>query len=225
VTALDQGLGITAAALPRLFEPFYRTEGAGGQPMNAAPRPIVDPGEVLTRSQRARRTSSAFTGGLLVTVVLTTACGTGSPAPVAASPPSPAVAGSPPAAVTPEILPLTIPTPAPVGAVSGEVDQQLAERGRQLFTQYGCAVCHSTTGQTLVGPPLNALYGNQVRLDKGQSVVADDAYLRESILEPDAKIVEGFQEGVMSATVGPEMSDIQHDDNLAALVQYIASLK
>src|SRR3954470_15545917 len=123
---------------------------------------------------------------LLVAVVLTTACGGGSLVPAAAGPPTPTAISSPAAAVTPELLPLNVPTPAPVGAVDGELDQRLADRGRQLFAQYGCAVCHSTTGQTLVGPHLAGVYGKPVTLDTGQTLVADDAYLRQSIVEPDA---------------------------------------
>ena len=63
-----------------------------------------------------------------------------------------------------------------------------------------------------------AFVGSQVPLDNGQTVVADDAYLKESFTDPDAKIVKGFQKGVMAATVKPIEAQIQQGDNLDALV-------
>ncbi len=105
------------------------------------------------------------------------------------------------------------------------VNQRLAERGAELFTQFGCNTCHSTTGQRIVGPPLNGLYGKQVQLENGQTVTADEAYLRESILDPDAKIVAGYPKGVMASTIADRMNQIRQDDNVDALVEYIKSLR
>ncbi|HZU07185.1 MAG TPA: cytochrome c [Chloroflexota bacterium] len=105
------------------------------------------------------------------------------------------------------------------------VNEPLARRGAELFTQFGCNTCHSTTGQRLIGPPLNGLYGKPVRLANGQTVTADEAYLRESILEPDAKIVEGYPAEVMASALADKMNQIRQDDNVAALVEYIKGLK
>lgn len=111
------------------------------------------------------------------------------------------------------------------GGAAPQANTQLADKGKQLFTQFQCVTCHSTTGQKLVGPPLNGLYGSQVKLDNGQTVAADDQYIRESIEQPDAKIVAGYQKGIMAGVVGAEEAQIKQGDNLAALVEYIKSLK
>jgi mono/diheme cytochrome c family protein len=78
-----------------------------------------------------------------------------------------------------------------------------AAAGAKLFESLGCSGCHSLTGGTLVGPTFKGLYGSKVTLSTGQTVTADDAYLLQSIEDPDAKIVKGFPKGVMSATIRP----------------------
>jgi mono/diheme cytochrome c family protein len=78
-----------------------------------------------------------------------------------------------------------------------------AAAGAKLFASLGCSGCHSLTGATLVGPTFKGLYGSKVTLSTGQTVTADDAYLLQSIQDPDAKIVKGFPKGVMSATIRP----------------------
>jgi cytochrome c oxidase subunit 2 len=109
------------------------------------------------------------------------------------------------------------------GAATG--DAALAAKGQQLAQQFGCLACHSTTGATVVGPTWKGLAGSKVDLTNGQSVTADDDYLKESILQPDAKIVKGFQPGIMTGVVQSVESQIQQGDNLDALVAYIKSLK
>jgi hypothetical protein len=56
-------------------------------------------------------------------------------------------------------------------------------------------------------------------------VKADEAYLRESILDPDAKTVEGFPPGVMASSIASFQGQLQQDDNLDALIAYLKSLK
>lgn len=105
-----------------------------------------------------------------------------------------------------------------------EFDEALAQRGAQLFTQYGCTACHSVTGQSGVGPTLQNVYTHEVRLTDGTVVVADEAYLRESIAEPNAKIVNGYSSGTMLGTIQANLSEITQQNNLNALVEYIKSL-
>jgi cytochrome c oxidase subunit 2 len=62
----------------------------------------------------------------------------------------------------------------------------------RLFRQSACGACHSTDGSPGVGPTLRGLYGENVELSNGKTVVADEAYLRESIVEPNAKIKKGY---------------------------------
>ena len=111
------------------------------------------------------------------------------------------------------------------GPGASTADAALAAKGQQLAQQFGCLACHSTTGQQLVGPSWKGLAGSQRPLANGQNVTADDAYIKESILQPDAKIARGFQPGMMSAAVGSIEPQIQQGDNLDALVAYIKSLK
>jgi cytochrome c oxidase subunit 2 len=73
-----------------------------------------------------------------------------------------------------------------------------------------------------VGPTFKGLYGSQVKLTNGKRVTADPAYLLQSIEDPDALIVQGYQPGVMSSVIKPR-SVSQSDAN--DLVAYIKSLK
>lgn len=111
------------------------------------------------------------------------------------------------------------------GPGAGAGDAALAPKGQQLAQQLGCLACHSTTGQQIVGPSWKGLAGSQRQLQDGSTVAADDAYIKESILQPDAKIVKGFPQGVMAGAIAPVEPQIQQGDNLDALVAYIKSLK
>jgi cytochrome c oxidase subunit 2 len=93
-------------------------------------------------------------------------------------------------------------------------------RGRQYAEQFGCLACHSTDGSTLVGPTWQGVFGHEVTLEDGSTVVSDEAYLRESILNPSAKIVSGFQ-NIMPPNIAADMSDAQ----LADIIEYIKSLR
>jgi cytochrome c oxidase subunit 2 len=94
----------------------------------------------------------------------------------------------------------------------------LPVQGRQTFQDLSCATCHRSDGQGR-GPALEGVYGSAVLLDNGQSVVADDAYIRESILSPSAKVVAGYQ------PVMPTFQGLVGEDQLLTLIEYIKSLK
>jgi cytochrome c2 len=76
-----------------------------------------------------------------------------------------------------------------------------AGTGEGLFASLGCQGCHSLNGAKGTGPPLNGIFGKRSKLANGQSVLVNEAYLIESIRDPDAKIVAGYQPGVMSAVI------------------------
>ncbi len=97
-------------------------------------------------------------------------------------------------------------------------NERYIARGKRLASQHGCTGCHSTDGRTQVGPTWKSLYGQIVSLAASESILADDHYIRESILDPNAKIVEGFLPNVMP---NYEMSN----DEVDALVSYIKSLE
>ncbi|MFQ5816139.1 MAG: c-type cytochrome [Candidatus Hydrothermarchaeaceae archaeon] len=93
--------------------------------------------------------------------------------------------------------------------------------GEELFTSKECTTCHTIDGTTGPGPTLKGVYGQEVTLDTGMTLTADDAYLKESILDSDAKIVKGFPAGLMPAVILPgSITDEEADD----LVAYIRTL-
>ena len=93
----------------------------------------------------------------------------------------------------------------------------LAANGEQLFQQLGCATCHRSDTQGR-GPNLVGIFGKPVLLDDGRTVTADENYIRESILNPGAKIVSGFK------PIMPTFQGQVSEENLMALVAYIKSL-
>ncbi len=120
-------------------------------------------------------------------------------------------------------------TSATVTSVSGSASPSpqvdLVAQGKQLFDQYRCTVCHSTTGATAAGPSLVGLAGSQVKLNSGVVVIANTQYLKQSILDPDSQIVNGYGPSVMSAATDPFMDQIKQGNTVDALVAYIESLK
>jgi len=94
----------------------------------------------------------------------------------------------------------------------------LAEQGQNLFQQFGCATCHLLDQQGRC-PILRGLYNKPVQLSDGRTVLADDAYLRESILDSNAKIVAGFTPNVM-----PNFRGQVSEENVIQLIAYIKSL-
>lgn len=103
--------------------------------------------------------------------------------------------------------------------LSGNLSQMSpAAAGQQMFESLGCASCHGANAEGGRGPALLGVYGSNVVLNNTQSVKADEAYVRESILNPQAKIVTGF---------GPIMPSFQGqltEEQLLQLVAYIKSL-
>jgi len=93
-------------------------------------------------------------------------------------------------------------------------------RGKQLAQQFGCVACHTADGSKGVGPTWKGVFGSQVTLSDGTTITANQAYLLESIRNPGAKVVEGFQ-NIMPPNIASGMSDQQVQDVIA----YIESLK
>src|SRR5437762_6657119 len=114
---------------------------------------------------------------------------------------------------------------AGAAAAAAAPDPALVQQGQQLATQFTCVACHTADGSAGAGPTWKGLFGSQVPLDNGQTVPGDEAYIRESILQPDAKTHKGFAKGVMAGTVTQFESQIQSGSNLDALLAYIKSLK
>ena len=91
-------------------------------------------------------------------------------------------------------------------------------RGQTLATQNGCFGCHTVDGSAGQAPTWFGLYGSQVELSDGSTVTADDAYIKESILHPQAKIVSGFE------TIQMPTFDFT-DEQIADIIAYLKTLK
>jgi cytochrome c oxidase subunit 2 len=78
-------------------------------------------------------------------------------------------------------------------------------------------LCHTTDGSSSIGPTWQNLFGHEVTLEDGSTVTADEEYLRESIIEPSAKIVEGYPPSMVPY-------DFLSDSEINSLVEYIKSL-
>ncbi len=112
---------------------------------------------------------------------------------------------------------------APAPAAPAQVVS--VEEGRRLFAQYGCLACHATErgGPSRLGPPLVGVFGTTRRLADGQRpVVADEAYLRQSIREPAAAIVDGYGK---DGTGMPSFAGVLTDAQIASVVAFIKTLK
>ena len=97
-------------------------------------------------------------------------------------------------------------------------DQTPVQLGQDLFeNKLGCASCHAG-GQNQRGAVLEGLFGNQVKLANGQTVIADEEYIRNSILNPSGQIVEGYQ------PIMPTFKGQVTEEQLVGLVAYIKSL-
>lgn len=94
-------------------------------------------------------------------------------------------------------------------------DAPTAEAGEQLYNRLGCIACHTNAK---IGPHLTGLAGRDVLLSDGKFVKADDAYLRESILEPAAKVVRGY------ANTMPKFTGYLSDRETENLIAYLKSI-
>lgn len=116
---------------------------------------------------------------------------------------------------------VTVMEPADYAAwLSGSTGAQEnpASAGEKLFSEKACITCHLGNG-TGRAPSLNGLYGGTVRLADGSSVTADDTYIRESIVNPPAKIVAGYQ------PLMPMFQGQLTEEQILDLIAYIKSLQ
>ena len=109
---------------------------------------------------------------------------------------------------------------APAAAATPAPASDPAALGAQLVKDYGCVACHASDDKRLVGPGWGGLYESSVSLADGGKVTADDAYLAESIRQPEAKIVAGYPPGVM-----PAYDTLLKTDEVNAIVAYLHTLE
>jgi cytochrome c oxidase subunit 2 len=96
----------------------------------------------------------------------------------------------------------------------------LAQRGQKLYNEKGCVACHSIDGSLKVGPSWKGIYGKSEVMSDGSKVDVDENYIRESILNPNAKIVKSFSSGVM-----PSFQGQMTEEQLNAIIEFIKGLK
>jgi cytochrome c oxidase subunit II len=99
----------------------------------------------------------------------------------------------------------------------GGASESPVAAGQKLFQDLACITCH-TGDATARGPQLTNLYNSTVRLQDGSSVTADDSYIRESIVNPRAKVVAGFQ------PIMPTFQGLVTEEQLLQLIAYVRSL-
>jgi cytochrome c oxidase subunit II len=101
--------------------------------------------------------------------------------------------------------------------MSGNPSGPLSAAGEKIFAELGCPICHrsDTRGR---GPDLLGVFGKPVRLEDGRTVIADENYIRESILDPGAKVVQGFKPNM------PTFQGLVSEEQLNALIAYVKSL-
>jgi cytochrome c oxidase subunit 2 len=125
---------------------------------------------------------------------------------------------TPTPAASPQASPAASPEASPVGSpMAGDVDPAAAERGRNAAAV--CLACHSTDGSVLVGPTWQGLYGSEEELEDGSTVIVDDAYIHESIVDPMAKITKGYPPSM------PPFGGMLTEEQIKDITEYIKSLQ
>jgi cytochrome c oxidase subunit 2 len=100
----------------------------------------------------------------------------------------------------------------------GPTEGSLAQNGQKLFEQLACNTCHRSDAAAR-GPNLAGVFGSTVTLSDGRKITADENYIRESVLNPQAKVVQGFQ------PIMPTFQGQISEEGLLQLVEYVKSLK
>ena len=95
----------------------------------------------------------------------------------------------------------------------------LKDFGALLYESRGCATCHSLDGMRGQGPSFKGIFAHPVELAAGKSVVVDENYIRESILDPQAKVVKGFE------PIMPTFQGLLRPREMNALVEFIKAQK
>ncbi|AKU90246.1 cytochrome c oxidase subunit II [Vulgatibacter incomptus] len=109
--------------------------------------------------------------------------------------------------------------PSPTGVVLSSMPKSLADRGRLVAERRGCLSCHTLDGQQHIAPTWRGLWGSTVILSDGSQVVADEAYLTESMMDPMAKVVAGF------LPVMPTYQGLLEPAEVAALLELMRSIR
>lgn len=106
------------------------------------------------------------------------------------------------------------------GLVMKEVEEP-AKRGELYMTSMECQVCHSSDGTRLTGPSFKGLFGSEVELTSGETVKADEAYLRQAIIAPNQQVVAGYAPNLHPGDYGKILTNEQVDD----MIEFLKTLQ
>lgn len=106
-----------------------------------------------------------------------------------------------------------------VDALPLAVAKDLAQWGQEIFAGKGCPACHSVDGTPGVGPSQKGVFGGEEELADGTKMIVDENYIRESLMEPNKKVVKGFQ------PIMPTFQGQLSEEEINALIAFIKSLK
>ena len=114
-----------------------------------------------------------------------------------------------------------IPKLAPEAPATGVASSNLsmAELGQAVYRSKSCNACHSVDGSAKVGPTFKGLFGSEQELMTGTKVLADENYIRESIMDPMKKVVKGYAPNM------PTYRGILSDEEVNQLIAYLKTLK
>jgi cytochrome c oxidase subunit 2 len=99
-------------------------------------------------------------------------------------------------------------------------EEALVARGMEVFAENGCELCHSIDGSEDSAPSLLGIWNTERLMSDGSTVRATEDYFYESVLDPQARLVRGYDPEAM-----PSYEDLIEDDDLAALAAYVRSLR
>lgn len=104
-------------------------------------------------------------------------------------------------------------------AGAADLDMDPVELGAELVTRNACQTCHSSDGTSLQGPSFLGLFGSERVMEDGERIIADENYIRESILDPNVKIVDGY------LPVMPSYTGTLNDRQIDAIIAYLRTLQ
>ncbi|HVP69098.1 MAG TPA: cytochrome c oxidase subunit II [Anaeromyxobacteraceae bacterium] len=107
----------------------------------------------------------------------------------------------------------------PVAAEEVDIRGNLVEQGRRIAAMQGCFKCHTVDGTQHIGPTWLDLYNRKVKLEDGRTIVADEAYITRSMMEPNAEVVAGYK------PVMPTFQGKLSAPEAAAIVEFIKTLR
>jgi hypothetical protein len=100
------------------------------------------------------------------------------------------------------------------------INHEFAKKGEDLFSNYGCKICHSVSGEIMYGPPLNDIMNKQVEVVRKGSktwITTDQDYLLRSVRDPSFEKVTGYENKTMPK---PDISEKE----IEFLVEYIQQI-